>query len=123
MIRVPSIAVGAVKVPSLAIVPFDAAQVTAVLLVPLTVALNRCCAPGARVTLLGETETCACVDGFMVWAGFIEPQPTPMVSNAQENATMARRWMLYANVRWTHEKLGATPCEAKDITLDSEVKS
>jgi hypothetical protein len=54
VIRVPSLAVGAVKVPSLAIAPFDAAQVTAVLLVPLTVAVNRCCAPGARVTVLGE---------------------------------------------------------------------
>jgi hypothetical protein len=54
---VPSLAAGVVKVPSLEIEPADADQVTAVLLVPATVAANRSLAVGARIVAAGEMAT------------------------------------------------------------------
>jgi len=57
VIWVPLLAIGATKVPSLKIDPADAAQVTAELLLPCTVAVNRCCAPGLSMALRGETAT------------------------------------------------------------------
>jgi hypothetical protein len=46
-----------VKVPLLEIEPADADQVTTELLVPLTVAVNRCCAIGLRVAVRVEITT------------------------------------------------------------------
>ena len=57
VIWVPSLTTGATKVPSVEIEPADAIQVTAVLLVPCTVAVNLCCEPGPRMVLPGETAT------------------------------------------------------------------
>jgi hypothetical protein len=57
VIWVPSLTTGATKVPSLEIDPADAAQVTAVLLVPCTVAVKCSCIPGLRTALRGETAT------------------------------------------------------------------
>jgi hypothetical protein len=60
VICVSLLAAGVVKVPSLEIEPADADQVTAELLVPATVAVNRCCAVGPRVVVAGETTTWIC---------------------------------------------------------------
>jgi len=54
---IPSPVAGAVKTPSFVIDPPDAAQVTAELLVPCTVAVNCCCVAGLSVAVLGETAT------------------------------------------------------------------
>jgi hypothetical protein len=48
---------GAVNIPPVETVPDDADQVTAVLLVPWTVAENCCVLPDVSVVLVGETET------------------------------------------------------------------
>lgn len=55
VIWVPTLAAGAVKMPSLAIDPADADQVTAELLVPCTVAVNRSCEAGLNAAVRGET--------------------------------------------------------------------
>ena len=49
--------VGALKFPELEMLPPVADQVTALLLVPLTEALNDCDAPDVTVAEAGETET------------------------------------------------------------------
>jgi hypothetical protein len=49
--------VGAVKSPELLIVPPVAVHVTAVLLLPFTVAENCCVAPGPIFTAVGATDT------------------------------------------------------------------
>jgi hypothetical protein len=51
------VTLGAVNNPLLETVPADADQVTAVLLVPCTVAENCCVLPDVRVVLPGETVT------------------------------------------------------------------
>jgi hypothetical protein len=66
VIWVPLLAEGAVKIPSLEIEPADDDQDTEVLLVPLTVAVNCCCAPGDRVRLAGEIATWTCVAGCVL---------------------------------------------------------
>ena len=48
---------GAVYMPLATILPLDADQVTAVLLVPETEAENCCCAPVCKLAAVGETET------------------------------------------------------------------
>ena len=65
---------GAVYIPAALMVPPDAAHVTAVLLVPETIAVNCCCEFATRLLLLGVTEidttvgdvtlTCADADTF-----------------------------------------------------------
>jgi hypothetical protein len=63
VIWVSVFAAGAVKVPSLEIEPADADQVTTELLVPLTVAVNRCCTVGPTVAMRGETDISICAVG------------------------------------------------------------
>jgi hypothetical protein len=58
VIWVPTLAAGAVNVPLLEIVPADADQVTAELLVPCTVAVNCCCVAGLNIAVRGETAIC-----------------------------------------------------------------
>ena len=48
---------GAVNSPVLVIVPAEADQTTAVLLVPCTVALNCCVAPDTKLVLVGLTDS------------------------------------------------------------------
>ena len=54
---VPLVTLGAVNRPPVETVPADDAQVTAVLLVPCTVAANCCVLPEVNVVELGETLT------------------------------------------------------------------
>jgi hypothetical protein len=55
---------GAVNNPELETVPAVAVQLTAVLLVPVTVAVNCCVPPDATFALVGEIATCTVLTGL-----------------------------------------------------------
>ena len=60
------VTVGAVKSPEFEIDPWDADQVTAVLLLLMTVAVNCCVPADCNVAVAGEIETATVPDGATV---------------------------------------------------------
>jgi hypothetical protein len=110
---------GAVKTPLEEIEPTDADHVTAELLVPRKVAVNRCCALGARVAVLGTITTWTCsVAGALgvLWDKLVELQPTAMVNTSQASISIAMRWRVELNFPRGNVKLGTVLCMGKRMT-------
>ena len=90
--RVVDVTTGAVNNPPLVMLPALAAQVTAELLVLLTVAVNCCFEPETRTKALGEILSCVRVDCACTTVGapLVEaPQPTE-IRAAISTGTIAR---------------------------------
>ena len=114
---VPSLAAGAVKVPSLEIEPAEADQVTAVLLVSATVAANRCFAVGPRVVVEGETTTRTCNSaGRALCAKLFAPQPTARIKTSPLSTSVAMRRRVAANRGCERDKLGDTRRKINGLT-------
>jgi hypothetical protein len=110
---------GAVKTPLEEIEPTDADHVTAELLVPRKVAVNRCCALGARVAVLGATTTWICSAGGALgalWDKLVELQPIAMVNTSQASTSITMRWRVEMNLRRGRVNLGAVLCKTNGLT-------
>jgi hypothetical protein len=118
-IGIPLLVGGDVKLPSGEIVPSDADQLTAELLVPLTVAANRVCPCGTNTANAGETAIWICAAERMLCAEFptlTEPQPSAMISASPARMSIAIRWRLAKIFCGAQEKLGDSSCKTTGRT-------
>jgi hypothetical protein len=121
VIWVPALAAGAVNPPLLAIVPAVAVQVTAELLVPVTVAVNCCCADALNTEVLGLTAMRICEDGDddgVAWLAPFTLQAGATSRSLPINIRTAIRWKTAASPFCESKKLGDTLCKAKIFHLE-----
>src|SRR5438552_19074589 len=95
------VTVEAVYSPELLIVPFVAVHVTAVLVVPVTVAVNCCVPPDATVALVGEMETAVGLKPVPASATVLEipaavtvSVPVALPDATGANITQTLQWVL-----------------------------